>query len=198
MVRKELIEQLENLKNNLAVVEKKEITNSKNGFLGVKTYECKLNNGKIVKRQKLLKNGIDGNAVSILPLTEDEETILVIQPRVFTKNKVSIELPAGYIDDNETPEEAALRELKEETGYVSKNLIKLAEYYQDQGCSAAYNYSYLALNCKKMYEQKLDKDEYIEYLKCSFDDLVDLLNDGYINDANSIIAITTAKKILKR
>lgn len=198
MVRKELIEQLENLKNNLAVVEKKEITNSKNRFLGVKTYECKLNNGKIVKRQKLLKNGIDGNAVSILPLTDDEETILVIQPRVFTKNKVSIELPAGYIDDNETPEETALRELKEETGYVSKNLIKLAEYYQDQGCSAAYNYSYLALNCKKMYEQKLDKDEYIEYLKCSFDDLVDLLNDGYINDANSIIAITTAQKILKR
>ena len=80
---------------------------------------------------------------------------------MFTENTIGVEVPAGYIDPGETPEEAALRELKEETGYEPTELIHLASYYQDQGISSAYNHAFLALNCEKVSDQNLDESEYI-------------------------------------
>lgn len=56
------------------------------------------------------------DAVLILPITQDGRVIMVRQWR-HARNKVSTELPAGGIDLGETPEEAARRELLEETGY---------------------------------------------------------------------------------
>ena len=198
MVRNDILNKIKKLKEEFEILDIKEVMSPKSSFINTKSYQCILKNGKIVNREKILKGKKDGNAVIIVPLTLTDETILVIQPRVFTKSGIGIEVPAGYIDEGETPEEAALRELKEETGYVPEKLIHLKEYYQDQGCSAAYNHAFLALGCKKMYEQVLDKDEYINYLECYFKDVIDLVNEGIINDANSIIAINEANKILKR
>lgn len=56
------------------------------------------------------------DAVLVLPLTQDGKVVMVRQWRV-ARGKVSIELPAGAIDPGETPEQAARRELAEETGY---------------------------------------------------------------------------------
>ena len=69
----------------------------------------------------------------------------------------------------------------------------LASFYQDQGCSAAYNHSMLALNCKKTKEQNLDKDEIIRYFECSFDEAVELVNRGYITDIQSQFTMEKAK-----
>jgi ADP-ribose pyrophosphatase len=56
------------------------------------------------------------DAVLILPITRDGRVIMVRQWR-HARNKVSLELPAGGIDTGEPPEQAARRELLEETGY---------------------------------------------------------------------------------
>ncbi len=56
------------------------------------------------------------DAVLILPITQDGRVIMVRQWR-HARNKISTELPAGGIDSGETPEQAARRELLEETGY---------------------------------------------------------------------------------
>src|SRR5699024_2607301 len=90
-----------------------------------------------------------------------KNTILVGEPRVFMKNGVGIELPAGYMENEESSLMAGKRELEEETGYIPKEMIELARYYQDQGCSAAYNYSYLAFGGEKEKQQQLDSDEII-------------------------------------
>lgn len=198
MIRKSVLKTLETLREEFEIIDMKEIKGGSKPFINTKTYQCILKNGKIVSREKIQKGNRNGDAVTIVPLTDALETILVVQPRVFTKTGIGVEVPAGYVDDLETPEDAALRELREETGFVPKKLIHLTDYYQDQGCSAAYIHCYLAIGCEKVYEQKLDKDEYINYLDCHFKEVVEMVNTGIINDANSIIAINEAKKVLKR
>ena len=192
-----IIKKIEDIKEKFSIKSIEEIDKKKH-FINVKSYQCELNDGRIVIRDKILKGTSDGSASIIVPITESGKTILVIQPRILTKNKISVEFPAGYIDDGESPEEAALRELKEETGYVPKEMIKLAEYYQDQGCSSAYNYCFLAVDCKKVCEQSLDRDEYIEYVEAYFDEVLELLEEGTINDANSIIALERAREFLNK
>lgn len=200
MISKKVRKQLETLQKDYHIKDMKKIAKNKTGFIDTDVYQCILNNGSIFNREKIVKGRErkDGSAVIIVPITEDNKTIIVVQPRVFTKSGIGIEVPAGYIDEDETPENAALRELREETGYVPENLIYLTSYYQDQGCSAAFNYCYLATCCKKIYKQKLDRDEYIHYLTCTFEEVLEMLEEHLIEDANSMIAIEQAKKLIKK
>ncbi len=66
--------------------------------------------------------GADG--VIILPVTEDGRFVLVRQYR-HARGRMSLEFPAGQIDDGETPEQAARRELLEETGFTAAKMIPL-------------------------------------------------------------------------
>lgn len=168
-----------------------------NKFLSIESYICELNNGKKITREKILKGGIDGSAVIVLPITKDNKVLLAIEPRVFTERTVDIGLPAGYIDNNEEPIEAALRELKEETGYVSDNIKYLGKFYQDQGCSSALNHYFIAFNCEKKYDQDLDESEFIKYIKVDFNELNKLINEGYITSLNSAFTIEKAKQYIK-
>lgn len=196
MVNPQLLKKLKELKSDLEVSSMKEIQSK--CFLSSQGYECTLNNGKVIKRECILKNKGDGSAVIVLPITHDLQTILVVQPRVFTRSKIGIELPAGYIDESESPEEAALRELREETGFTTNSLIKLCSYYQDQGCSKAYNHCFLAQNCIKTSKQNLDSDEFIHCISCSFQDVCDLVDTSLIEDAGSILTIEKAKQLILR
>lgn len=166
-------------------------------FLSVESYRCHLNNGDKIVREKLLKGRIDGSAAIILAMTKDKEFILSIEPRVFTKETVDIGLPAGYIEDNEEPIEAAKRELLEETGYETDELIKIGSYYQDQGCSSAYNHYFLATNCRKVKEQKLDEGEFVKYILVNYEELKWLMDNNYIRGLNSAYAIEKGKSLIK-
>lgn len=166
-------------------------------FLKVEAYVCELNNGRTIKREKLLKNNNDGSASIVFPLTTDRKVILAIEPRVFTESTVGIDLPAGYIEDGETPIDAAKRELLEETGYESNEFIDLGSFYQDQGVSSACNHYFLATNCKKVQDQSLDSSEYITYVLVTLDELRELLEKGYIKSLNSAFAIEKGKRYLK-
>lgn len=197
MTRQELINELENLKEQYKIVNAKNVPNRKKPFIEVKTFQYILNDGTIINREKITKNGKDGSASIIIPLTENGQTILVVQPRPSSSRGIGIEFPAGYIDEGESPLDAAIRELAEETGYEAEEMIYLGEFDQDQGCSSAVNTAYLALNCKRVQEQNLDRDEYIKYLECNFEDVLYLVDEGVIRDSNSLNAIHAAVKILE-
>lgn len=206
-MRKEKLEELKSYIEELKAIKierkphliyKESNSIKKEGFINVESYDCTLQNGITIPREKIVKGGKDGNAAIILPITNEGNTLLVVQPRVFTKDKVCVELPAGYIEENEDPLTAGKRELIEETGYVPQKMQLLASFYQDQGCSAAYNYSMLALDCQKIKDQNLDKDEVIKYFECSFDEAIELVECGYITDIQSQFTIEKAKSLVKK
>jgi ADP-ribose pyrophosphatase len=202
-MRKKKLEELRTLIEELKTIEKIKVE-QKGNFLQSEVYTCKLNNGKIITREKLLKGKKDGSAALILPFVNEKEVLLTVEPRVFTKRTVGISIPAGYIENGEDPKVGAARELLEETGYIGEEIIDLGGFYQDAGCSSAFNQIFLALNSKKVSEQHLDKDEYVKYFRCYFTEALELMeledkeHNKYIEDANSIITLHKVKDYLKR
>ena len=196
-MRKEKLEEL-NEYVELLKTKKKALIEKTGDFINVNKYLVELNNGEVITREKIVKGNSDGNASIVLPVTVDGNVILVVQPRVFTRSGVGIELPAGYVDENEDYEVAARRELFEETGYVPESVRLLGESYQDQGCSSAYNKSFLAEGCRKIGSQSLDSSEFIKYFECSVDELYELVELGMINDLQSQYTIEKAKQYIRR
>ena len=72
------------------------------------------------KQQKVYREHVlAGNAVIIMPITKNNELIMILEPRTPIERTV-LAFPAGMIEEGESPEEAAIRELEEETGYLAK------------------------------------------------------------------------------
>ena len=189
MIKKKL-EQIDKIIEEFKPISREETEPS---FIKVKAYNYTLNNGKVQKREQIVKGNKEGSAVIIVPYIGDN-LLLVIEPRVFTKKGVCVGFPAGYIEDNETPLVAALRELQEETGLVPEKLVEVDAFYQDEGCSSAYNHIFIAYNCKKKYEQTLDPGEYIKYMEFTKEEAFELEELGYINSSNSKLALSKVRK----
>lgn len=177
---------IENLKIN-SFYEKEIPTNC--NFLAVKEGIYHLNNGKIIKREGIMKKVGTGDAVCVFAVTSDQKIIIVIQPRVSlpTQSKVNIEIPAGYKEMGEDSILAGLRELEEETGYTTNDIIFVDSYYTSLGFSSERIDLLLALNCQKVADQHLDSDEFIFCEIVSLEEFEYLLNHQYILDANARI-----------
>ena len=89
-----------------------------------------LPNNRTITREKIVKNG-GKDSVIIVATDSNGNYILTFQTRI--NDKIIAEFPSGYIEDGEDVIEAAKRELKEETGYVSDNVTLLDESYYSVG-----------------------------------------------------------------
>ena len=197
-MRKEKLQELKEIVEELKTIQviEREVE-QKNKFLQSKAYYFKLNNGIIIPRERLIKGGKDGSAAIIMPVLPNNEILTIIEPRVFTDLTVGIGFPAGYIENGEEASIGALRELREETGFVPKEMIELDSFYQDEGVSSALNHIYLALDCEKKFNQELDKDEIVKYMMFNYEELFELEKLGYIKGCNTKLALEKSKTYMK-
>ena len=78
---------------------------TKGQFITNERYLCTLNNGETIIREKIMKAKKDGSAVIVIPVTDDNEVIVTVEPRAFTEQTVGIGFPAGYIEAGEKRED---------------------------------------------------------------------------------------------
>ncbi len=189
MMDKENRERVRDSLKKFKTISKELISTYQDGYIGKNVYKVTLEDGSTRKVEQITKKGLAGDAVVIVPITEDNNVVMVVQSRPNTKETVSIELPAGMVDEGEEYETAAIREMLEETGYVAQSVYELEWHYQDQGCSEAVIKTYVAEGCKKVQEKNLGIGERLEYVEMSFEDIMKMIRTQEINDANTKIAV---------
>ncbi len=118
---------------------------------------------------------------NVIPVTKNGEIIMIEQYR-HGNDSITIELPGGLLEKNETPTEGAMRELLEETGYSS---LKAPLLIGKQSPNPAFMnnncYTFLIEDCELTNSQNLDKDEIIEIHKYSKIKVKDMIKSGKIN-----------------
>lgn len=126
-------------------------------------------------------------AVVVLPVLATGDVVLVRQFRTAASRDM-LEIPAGLMEPNETPLEAAHRELGEETGFLSASLIPLFEGFPTPGFCTEYMYFFLATELTAGAPHP-DPDEIVETVTMSVADLVTAIQTREIVDLKTIAAI---------
>ena len=130
-----------------------------------------------------------GSAV-ILPAYDDGTIALVRQYR-HPAVKYLLELPAGTLKDRERPEDGAARELEEELGLIARKLEKLSEFFVSPGFCSEKMWLYLATDLTET-AQRLEDDEAIEVVRMPLSRALQMITDGEIEDAKTIIGLMLA------
>jgi ADP-ribose pyrophosphatase len=136
------------------------------------------------------------NAVVIVAVDGDGNVLFVRQYRKAPEVEL-LELPAGVIDPGETPQEAAQRELREETGYAGGTLLELGSFYAAPGGLTELLYAYLATG---LVEDPLppDEDERIELERMTFAVALVEAYAGRFHDAKTLASLLLAQPHLSR
>ena len=141
-------------------------------------------NGKIFTKEVVEHNA----SVGIIPITNNGEIVLIKQYR-HAVNEYLIEIPAGKMENEENPIEAAKRELEEETGYRGE-LTALTQCYLAPGYDTEMMYLFVAKDiCKVDNSLLMDGDENISNRIVKLDDALCYCFNGYIRDCKTITAI---------
>ena len=121
----------------------------------------------------------------------DDGTIALVRQYRHPAVKFLLELPAGTLNEKEQPEEGAARELEEVLGVVAGKLEKLCEFFVSPGFCEEKMWLYLATDLKET-KQRLEEDELIEVVRLPIDRALQMITDGEIEDAKTIIGLLLA------
>lgn len=161
-------------------------------ILHVKKDTVELPNGNQTVREVIRHIG----AVCVIPVTDDGNVILERQFR-YPIDRVITEIPAGKLDSpDEDRLSAAMRELREETGYTADSWQDLGLYYPAAAYSDEKITVYLATGLHKG-ARALDEDEFLNVFELPLKDAVQAVLAGEITDGKTQVAILKAAALLR-
>jgi len=132
-------------------------------------------------------------AVAVAALTEDNKMILTRQYR-HPLRRLIYDLPAGGMHDGETPEQAALRELEEETGYTTEKLDWIGRFNWNPGIMSGTVEIFFTKSLRR--KDGFNPDEIANIELIDFSEVVGkVLKGGFIDSA---LVIATLLILAKR
>ena len=149
----------------------------------------RLTDGTTADREVVLHRG----AVALVPMVDRDHVCLLRNYR-HSVGRELIELPAGTIDEGETPDSTAPRELAEETGYRAGRITRLADWLVSPGILTERMYLYL---CEDMTPGPTDHqpDEQMSSLIVPWAEAVAMVLDGRVDDAKTRLAILLCDRL---
>lgn len=127
------------------------------------------------------------NWVNIIAVNSKNEVLLIKQFR-FGTNTVELEIPGGVIEPNEEPINAAIRELEEETGYITTEIYQIGAVNANPAIQNNKCFTFLAKNIKPTGHTHFDPDEMIEHEFASLDQCKKYIQEGKITNCYIIAA----------
>lgn len=138
-------------------------------------------------REVLLDVVAHHGAVTLIPINDEGEILFIRQYR-HPAGRELLELPAGVVEEDEPPEAAAGREIREETGMGAHELEPLGEFFLAPGYSTEYMHVFLARN---LYPAPLeaDEDELLSLEKIPLNRALQMAEEGQFQDAKTLAAL---------
>ena len=136
---------------------------------------------------------IEHNGGAVLAAVTDEGKMVMVRQYRKPAGRVMLEVPAGKIDSGEEPLSAAIRELKEETGYTATEVKFMTSFYPSVGYSEEVLYLYLCTGLEQG-EPDPDENEAIDIEEMDVEDLFSMIMKGRINDAKTLVAVMMVRE----
>ena len=126
-------------------------------------------------------------AVWVVPVTKERQVVLIWQYR-YTVDEFCMEVPAGGLSPDLTPEEVARRELLEEVGGTATELRFVGQFYTSNGISNEVAYVYLAIGVE-LGEAQREPTELMEMRLVPVEEALRMAREGEITDGPSALAL---------
>jgi len=136
------------------------------------------------------------DAAIIVPITESNEVVLVCQYRPPLE-MMELGLPAGLVEEGERPEQAARRELAEETGYTGGEWELLGSLASSPSLKDNWAHLFLARGVEETAAPDPDEHELVEVVKVPLEDLRGLVHSGKIVSSSGVAAVMLALERLR-
>ncbi|MBQ0138233.1 MAG: NUDIX hydrolase [Kurthia sp.] len=161
-------------------------------IISVKKDQVLLPNGEIASRELVVHPG----AVGIIPITNDGRLIVVEQYRKPLERSL-VEIPAGKLEPGEEPAVTAVRELEEETGFGANSFTYLQTIATSPGFADEVVHLYVAKDLYRIENPASpDEDEFVELMTITLEEAEQMIEDGRIFDAKTVIAVMWMRKNL--